>query len=511
MPCVPIAEHKTHGAGVHSWMGGVRKLRDGKAGITKREADFSLLQLGDWKHDMEMRIDPAAIPASAGGKPKLNRFYEVPPKPKYQPPTDPITHFEYETAHMPGTRGDHYRANPTKRSGYSSSAAKTQLSLTHDPSLSAQLKEVDMKPEITTGADGIRYYNIWGKEDLRMAATRDTIQCELMPKKKHIEYNDWMEMPYCIRDFMADKKRPHEHCHWGSSRIWESMRDESYNAVMHQLKESPCQELKDCWAAKMLHPQNKEAKEAAYVRHKTARLALPSYDAKITKFHTLPQRRHKSQEQRIMKEQPPYGVDRRTSVTGKEDWGLEEEWVMRGGVWMTKSDAEHCLVMQRSMKAKTGEKCDYQKLLDEMHNAKVDAKAQASRAYAADRQAVEAKGSQRRSKSEEPGARSSGSRSLPGPPSAAPAMSARTLPAPPSARGSGTSFNSLPPPPLATSARMDRPNTARPRLRTGSASPASSWGGRSAMSEVSISNASLRQAASDKRRQASRDGRRGSS
>lgn len=211
----------------HATLKAQRQLGGKSASRRHLEVDFSLVQPrpGPAKPpDASLRLDPAAIKASAGGLAKVDPFFE-----NGRPAvallaaerTDPITHFKYEG------KGHQREKMYHKRMGYSSMAAASTWQCVHDPWLSEQLKHPDIRPQMSVAADGVRHYNIWGREDLRKPATKDLIKCERPPEDGLILFNDVAQLPYCMREGGLTAKRP-VHGHWKSQGIWDCMRDEQY-------------------------------------------------------------------------------------------------------------------------------------------------------------------------------------------------------------------------------------------------------------------------------------------
>jgi len=213
-------------AGTSTWLTELKSRRPKKAGVRGSAFDSSLFQPGTGKPDENVRIDPSTCKGYAGGFPKEDPFFGngKPHMTRLQPDrTDPICHFRHD--------GDPYVRVAKKPLAYTSRAALATWRMDHDPRLSAALKKPDIKPEIITGADGMKYYNIWGREDLRKAATKELIQCDRLPTEALITKNDKEQLPYFVREGHSEKRPVHGH--WESSDIWQIMRDEAY---MDQMK-----------------------------------------------------------------------------------------------------------------------------------------------------------------------------------------------------------------------------------------------------------------------------------
>lgn len=219
--------HKHAGVSTcHSTLRAQQRFGGKSASQKHDEVDFSLVQPRPGSanpHDAPLRLDPAAIKPSAGGLAKSDPFFENgrPVVARLAAErTDPITHFKYEGKRFPRER------KYNKRMGYSSRAAASSWQCVHDPKLSAQLKQADIRPQMSVAADGLRHYNIWGREDLRKPATKDLLKCERPPDDALIIFNDVAQLPYCLREGLTEKRPVHSY--WMSQGIWDCMRDEAY-------------------------------------------------------------------------------------------------------------------------------------------------------------------------------------------------------------------------------------------------------------------------------------------
>lgn len=183
--------------------------------------DLSLLQPKEpVRPDPKMRLDPGHFQRPAGGKAsqghqELGHGKELLP----QDPTDPITHF----AHEGPTFNVERRAG--KRMGYEHGAAnqtwtwKRGRSAQEALGTNQQSDEEKMKVKYSVGADGKRYYNMFGIEDLLPPATRSFNRADKPMPEYLVKYNNKESLPYCVREGeMDDKRAVHEND--SSDRVW---------------------------------------------------------------------------------------------------------------------------------------------------------------------------------------------------------------------------------------------------------------------------------------------------
>lgn len=67
---------------------------------------------------------------------------------------------------------------------------------------------------------------MFGIEDLLPAATRNYIKCEKPTRQGLIEWNDRVQLPYCLREGTTKKRSVHDY--WRSDSMWDVMRDQVY-------------------------------------------------------------------------------------------------------------------------------------------------------------------------------------------------------------------------------------------------------------------------------------------
>jgi len=143
--------------------------------------------------------------------------------------TDPINHFRHQ---------DQPKKKSSKRTGYDTEAAKQTWTWAQDlkviESLGLETRPVPSRIKFSIGADGQRYFNMFGREDLLPAATRDYIKCDRPARRDLITFNDKERLPYFLRDTQT-KKRP-VHNHWQSDDMWAVMRNQTY---LETLRDEP--------------------------------------------------------------------------------------------------------------------------------------------------------------------------------------------------------------------------------------------------------------------------------
>lgn len=182
-----------------------------------------LLQPGHDNSEEHVRLDPSRFDLPAGAP------AEMPPKTMDSrrassssdaKPTDPITHFRHLGLHTKAVEVT------GKRSGYNQAAAIQTWTWQQDAkvieSLGLDSAPVNMKQKWSVGADGYRYYNMLGKEDLLPAATKDCIKCDKPARKSLVAYNN-KEVPYCVREGPGSNQRP-VHTNFQSDRMWAVLR-----------------------------------------------------------------------------------------------------------------------------------------------------------------------------------------------------------------------------------------------------------------------------------------------
>lgn len=228
------AEHASRMAGRSHYDSQVRKAFGSQRRDQQRgKADLSLMQPGSGKPDLDMRLDPADFVCPAGGSTKplaLVAFIEngIVAVTRNER-TDPITHFAHEG-------GEIKRDIKTKRSGYTTGAAKQSWTWSRDPATRENLglgNSLDIGHEkYSFGADGVKHYNMWGTEDLLKPATKKYLKCERPPPQDLIRFNN-----KAIPSVYREANQRDRNNHGVSDRIWGVMRDEAFVEV--QRGESP--------------------------------------------------------------------------------------------------------------------------------------------------------------------------------------------------------------------------------------------------------------------------------
>lgn len=186
--------------------------------------DFSLFQPGRDKADGDPRLDPSAFKLAAGGIPRSNDIGCG--KTLVQAAvTDPITHFKH-------LKLDWGAEKPGKRFGYPYGAGGQTWTWSQDKEVIASLG-LDSKlkhagQRFAVGADGQRYFNMFGCEDLLPAATRTYIKSDRPAKDDLIGFNDKKNLPYFVRHGEGQTKQRPIHQYWRSDSMWAVMRDEVY-------------------------------------------------------------------------------------------------------------------------------------------------------------------------------------------------------------------------------------------------------------------------------------------
>jgi len=146
--------------------------------------------------------------------------------------TDPITHFKHLGGHTAGPR-------PAKKCGYKGVGAQT-WTWSQDPKVIESYESsrpAFSKQKWAVGADGQRYFNMFGCEDLLPAATREYIKSDRPANPVSIAFNDRESLPYFLREGEAQKRPVHEY--WRSDRIWAAMRDEATAPAMRDEASQP--------------------------------------------------------------------------------------------------------------------------------------------------------------------------------------------------------------------------------------------------------------------------------
>jgi len=213
-----------------------------KAHYTKAECqdDLSLLRGPRWQARSMPRLDPSSMHDGfpAGGVTKVNRMecHKAKKGGKHDDRTDPITHFKHDPDI--GVKLE-VKEHFVKRMGYEHGGALQHWTWAQDPKVVAELG-CDARPESVwqkyqVGADGKRYYNVCGVEDLLPAATQNFFKCDLPPQKENVLKNDRQMLAYCIRE--GHPQRP-VHSHWKSDNMWSVMQHEGYMIQMKSEEES---------------------------------------------------------------------------------------------------------------------------------------------------------------------------------------------------------------------------------------------------------------------------------
>jgi len=189
-----------------------------QGGVVDHSRD--LLQPGHDNAEEHVRLDPSRFQVPAGAPtemPSSKRASSV----SEAKLTDPITHFRHLGLHTK------YDIVPGKRIGYNQAAAIQTWTWQQDAkvkeSLGLEAAPENMKQKWSVGADGVRYYNMLGKEDMLPAATKDCIKCDKPARKSLVAYNNRDALPYCVREGPGSKQRP-VHKYFQSDRMWAVLR-----------------------------------------------------------------------------------------------------------------------------------------------------------------------------------------------------------------------------------------------------------------------------------------------
>lgn len=188
--------------------------------------DFSLLQPGIDKNDGMPRLDPSAFKLPAGGIPKkADEMSTV----KVVAETDPITHFKHLKKNWAPVRG------VGKKMGYAYGAGAQTWTWSQDPKVVQSLGLVkehtgNTYQKFAVGANGQRYFNMFGREDLAPAAKRAYIKCDRPANDDLISFNDRENLAYCLREGSTERRLVHDY--WRSDDLWGVMRDEAYMKVL---------------------------------------------------------------------------------------------------------------------------------------------------------------------------------------------------------------------------------------------------------------------------------------
>jgi len=190
--------------------------------LFKKSGDPTLLTMGKPRPEKSFKLDPASFDLPAGG---LAAAYHMdnPVQRRQQERTDPITHFAHEGVVFGRNDANRKVRSATK---YAYHAGLQTWTWAQDPDVK-QFWGVADAPRVLSqkyqqGANGKRYYNVCGVEDLLPAATKPLIKCELQPSDHVMDRNDRDILPYCVREKPHLVNRP-LHNYWNS--------DDMYNAL----------------------------------------------------------------------------------------------------------------------------------------------------------------------------------------------------------------------------------------------------------------------------------------
>lgn len=204
-------------------------------GKRSKGIDFSLLQpplAAREKKDGCPRLDPSSMGMPAGGIPKSAQLGTANDGVIQQGPsfakkaheaTDPITHF----VHLNWAGGWQAQKKIGKRIGQGGDQTWTW---SQDPEVIASLPKQqnynDGGEKFAVGADGQRYFNMFGREDMLPPATRPYIKCDKPARQTLVTFNDKRNLPFLQREGEA-YVRP-VHAYWRSDRMWAVMYDDAY-------------------------------------------------------------------------------------------------------------------------------------------------------------------------------------------------------------------------------------------------------------------------------------------
>jgi len=185
-----------------------------------RYVDLSLLSGIVGPRDGEPRLDPGGYSMPAGRTAKDFRGKSI----IGQDDTDPITHFQHlKTQALPRKTG--------RKVGYSHGAADQTWTWSQDKKVVESLhacskaKSPPASQRYAMGADGQKYFNMFGREDLLPAASRDYIKCDIPVKQKMISDNDRAQLAYMLREG-ENEQRP-VHNYFDSDDMWAVFRHDS--------------------------------------------------------------------------------------------------------------------------------------------------------------------------------------------------------------------------------------------------------------------------------------------